>query len=117
MEKQRNLRTLLRGLVFGLGFVLAAGSLASAAVPFPTPAPLFPTPRTVIIYGMHEAGNVAPVEPNKLWVDRFTEITWVNDSGSSIRIKFGKGTNCREVSSEAFPGLGIRLDPFRRNAL
>jgi len=46
-----------------------------------------------------------------LSIDRYTEVTWINDSQSDVKIKFRKGTQCKEVSSEVFPGLGARLDP------
>jgi hypothetical protein len=46
-------------------------------------------------------------------INRFTEVTWINDSNSEVRIEFGKGPNCKEVSAAAFPGLGVRMQPDR----
>jgi hypothetical protein len=48
-----------------------------------------------------------------LSIDRYTEVTWINDSNSAVRIEFGKGPNCKEVSAFAFPALGIRMQPDR----
>lgn len=113
MNKRANLRRFLLGTFFILGFMLANGSLVSAGVHFPSPVPLFPTSRIIMIYGNDEGNNVSPVEPDKLWVDRFTVITWINASQTGVRIKFGRGVRCREVSTQTFPGLGIRLDPSK----
>jgi hypothetical protein len=111
MDGRRNLRISLLGSIFILTLLLTNGNIASAGAPSPLPTPLLPTPRIIMIYGSNEGKDAVPVEPNKLWVDRFTEITWINASQTDVKIKFGKGTTCREVSTEAFPGLGIRLDP------
>ena len=46
-------------------------------------------------------------------IDRYTEVTWINDSNSPIKIQFGQGPNCKEVSAAAFPGLGVRMQPDR----
>lgn len=73
---------------------------------------LFPTPRLIMIYGSWGEGEgITQTEPNRLWIDRFTEVTWINLSHSDVKIKFGKGTDCKEVTSAAFPALGVRLDP------
>lgn len=111
MNGKRNLRISLLGSILILILLLTNGKIASAGVPSPLPIPLFPTQRIIMIYGSDEGKNAAPVEPNKLWVGRFTEITWINASPGDVKIKFGRGSTCREVSTEAFPGLGIRLDP------
>lgn len=68
--------------------------------------PLFPAPRIITIF---DKG----LDTRELWIDRYTEVTWINDSNSSVRIRFGKGLNCKEVSASAFPALGIRMQPDR----
>ena len=44
-------------------------------------------------------------------IDRYTEVTWINHSNSPIKIQFGQGPNCKEVTTAAFPALGIRMQP------
>jgi hypothetical protein len=65
---------------------------------------LFPTPRMIMIF---DKG----LDTHILSIDRYTEVTWINDSHSDVKIKFGKGDQCKQVSLEVFPGLGARLDP------
>jgi hypothetical protein len=67
---------------------------------------LLPTPRMIMIF---DKGLDAHI----LSIDRYTEVTWINDSNSAVRIEFGKGPNCKEVSAFAFPALGIRMQPDR----
>jgi hypothetical protein len=39
------------------------------------------------------------LEPfNKISVYRFTRVYWTNKSNTPIRIKFGKGKNCQDIS-------------------
>jgi hypothetical protein len=67
-----------------------------------------------MIHGSWEGKNLTPqLDPQVLWIDRFTEVTWINDSQSDVKIKFGKDAHCREVTSAAFPALGVRLDPHK----
>jgi hypothetical protein len=65
---------------------------------------LFPTPRMIMISdkGLH---------PQMLSIGRFTEVTWINDSNIPVKIEFGKGQNCGQISAAAFPALGIRMRP------
>lgn len=67
---------------------------------------LFPAPRMVMIY---DKGLDTPI----LSIDRYTEVTWINDSNSPLMIEFGQGPNCKEVTAAAFPALGIRMQPDR----
>ena len=114
MHKKKLSRAFIVRSIIILSILLVNGGIATVGIPrgFDTlPAPLYPTPRIIMVYGSGEGKNVVPVEPDKLWVDRFTEITWINSSQTDIRIRFGEGTKCREVSTASFAGLGIRLDP------
>ena len=63
---------------------------------------LLPTPRMIMIF---DKG----LDTHILSIDRYTEVTWINDSNSAVKIEFGKGPNCREVSAAAFSALGIRM--------
>jgi hypothetical protein len=63
---------------------------------------LLPTPRMIMIF---DRG----LDTHILSIDRYTEVTWINDSNSPIKIEFGKGPNCKEISAAAFPALGIRM--------
>ncbi len=84
----------------------------SADVGFSLPITSSPAPRMIMIYGSWEGKDVIPqIEPDVLWIDRSTEVTWINVSQSNVKIRFGKGTDCKEVTPAAFPALGVRLDP------
>ena len=65
---------------------------------------LLPTPRMIMI-------SDQGLDTHALSIDRFTEVTWINDSNSAVRIEFGKGPNCKEVTAAAFPALGVRMQP------
>jgi hypothetical protein len=65
---------------------------------------LFPTPRMIMI-------SDKGLDTHILSIDRYTEVTWINDSNSAVKIEFGKGPNCSQVSAAAFPALGIRMQP------
>ena len=50
------------------------------------------------------------IEPfNKVYVNRNTEVIWVNQSEDKVRIKFGKGPQCREVSKSVLRVLDWRM--------
>jgi len=66
----------------------------------------FPTPRMIMIF---DKG----LDTHILSIDRYTEVTWINDSDSAVKIQFGQGPNCKEFSATAFPALGIRMQPER----
>jgi hypothetical protein len=89
-----------------LSFFLVTQGVALADNPATIPSPplVFPNSRTIMIF---DKG----LDTHILSVDRYTEVTWINDSRSGIRIEFGKGQNCREISAAAFPVLGIRMQP------
>ena len=67
---------------------------------------LLPTPRMIMIF---DKG----LDTHMLSIDRFTEVTWINDSNNAVKIQFGQGPSCKEVSATAFPALGIRMQPDR----
>jgi hypothetical protein len=67
---------------------------------------LLPTSRMIMIF---DKG----LDTHILSIDRYTEVTWINDSNSPIKIEFGQGPNCKEISAVAFPSLGIRMQPDR----
>jgi hypothetical protein len=97
----------LIGSVLILSFLLVTQTMAMArAFDGIQITPLFPTPRMIMIF---DKGLDAHI----LSIDRYTEVTWINHSNSAVRIEFGKGPNCKEVSAVAFPALGIRMQPDR----
>ncbi len=96
----KNTQILTMASVFVLSFFLVTQGLALAGN-FGIPR-LLPTPRMIMI---SETG----LDTHVLWIDRYTEVTWINDSNSAVKIEFGKGPNCREISAAAFPALGIRM--------
>ena len=64
--------------------------------------------RMINIKGSWDKSEVkTQIDPNELTVDRGTTVTWINESQSEVKIKFGKGTNCEEVNSKA---MGRRLN-------
>lgn len=93
-------RILTMASMFVLSFFLVTQSMALAES-FQIPR-LFPTPRMIMIF---DKG----LDTRVLSIDRYTEVTWINDSDSPIKIEFGKGPNCREISTAAFSALGIRM--------
>jgi hypothetical protein len=98
----KRIRILTMASMIGLSFFLVTQSVALAGN-FETPR-LLPTPRMIMIF---DKG----LDTHTLSIDRFTEVTWINDSNSPIKIEFGKVPNCREVSAAVFPVLGIRMQP------
>ena len=51
---------------------------------------------------------VAPF--NKVWIDRQSPIVWVNWSGMDVRLKFGKGEKCEEVTEARLAGNDLRIN-------
>jgi len=88
--------------MFVLSFLLVTQGAALAGN-FKIPR-LFPTSRMIMIF---DKG----LDTHILSIDRFTEVTWINDSNSTVKIEFGQGQNCKEISAAAFPALGIRMQP------
>ena len=67
-----------------------------------------PVERTISINGSWDKGEVkTQVDPDQLEVDRGTRVTWINQSQSEVKIKFGQGTDCEKVNSKA---IGWRLN-------
>jgi hypothetical protein len=96
----KRIRILTMASMIVLSFFLVTQGMALAES-FQIPR-LFSTPRTIMIF---DKG----LDTHILSIDRYTEVSWINDSSSGIRIEFGKGPNCREISATAFPALGIRM--------
>jgi len=71
--------------------------------------------RMINIKGSWDKGEVkTQIDPNELTVDRGTTVTWINESQSEVKIKFGKGTNCEEVNSKAIGGrLNKNINPTK----
>jgi len=97
-------RILTMASMFVLSFFLVTQGLALAGN-FEIPR-LLPTPRTIMI-------SDKGLDTHILSIDRYTEVTWINDSNSGVRIQFGQGPNCKEFSATAFPALGIRMQSER----
>lgn len=91
-----------------LGFFLAIQgiTLADNPVTLGSPPLVFPTSRIIMVF---DKG----LDTHILSIGRYTEVTWINNSSSGVRIEFGKGPNCREIPATVFPALGIRMQPDR----
>ncbi len=72
-----------------------------------------PPERLVMIYGHWDKTEVSTeIDPSKLWTGRGNTVTWINESQSEVKIKFGKGAKCEEVASKAMSmTLNRTLDP------
>ena len=97
-------RILTMGGIIALSFFLVT-QVVALADNFEIPL-LLPTPRMIMIF---DKGVDTPM----LSIDRFTEVTWINDSNSAVKIQFGQGPICREISAPSFRALGIRMQPDR----
>ena len=100
----KRIQILTMASMLGLSFILVTQGVALAGN-FQIPR-LFPTPRMIMIF---DKG----IDTHLLTIDRFTEVTWINDSNTPVKIEFGQGPNCKEVTAAAFPALGIRMQPDR----
>jgi hypothetical protein len=89
----------MASMIFLSFFLVTQG--ASFADNFQIPRS-FPTSRMIMI-------SDKGLDSHILAIDRYTEVTWINDSNSPIKIEFGKGPNCIEIPAAAFPALGIRM--------
>jgi len=98
----KRLRILTIASMIVLSFLLGTKGVALADN-FPR---LLPTPRMIMIFDQG-------IDTHLLAINRYTEVTWINDSNSQIKIEFGQGPNCKEVTAAAFPGLGVRMQPDR----
>ena len=96
----KRIRTLTMASMIVLSFFLVTKGVALADN-FPR---LLPTPRMIMIFDQG-------IDTHLLAINRYTEVTWINDSNSQIKIEFGQGPNCKEISAAAFPALGIRMQP------
>ena len=101
-KEMKRIRILTMANMIVLSFFLVTQSMALAES-FQIPR-LFPTPRMIMIF---DKG----LDTHILSIDRYTEVTWINASNSPIKIEFGQGPNCSQVSAAAFPALGIRMQP------
>ncbi len=101
-KEMKKIQILTMASMFVLSFFLITQGMALAQR-FQIPH-LFPTPRMIMIF---DKG----IDTHVLSIDRFTEVTWINDSNSAIKIEFGKGPNCTQISTAAFPAIGIRMQP------
>jgi len=100
----KRIRILTMVSMIALSFFLVTQGL-TLADSFQIPR-LFPTPRMIMIF---DEG----LDTHVLSIDRYTEVTWINDSNTPIKIEFGQGPNCKEVTADAFPALGVRMQPDR----
>ena len=56
----------------------------------------------ITIFGSWEGGRaVTRLKPKELHIDRETTVIWVNEAKAEVKMKFGEGTECKEVSSAA----------------
>jgi len=65
----------------------------------------------ITIFGSWEGGRaVTRLKPKELHIDRETTVIWVNEAEAEVKIKFGEGTECKEVSSAA---IGWKLSSHK----
>jgi hypothetical protein len=56
----------------------------------------------ITIFGSWEGGRaVTRLKPKELCIDRGTTVIWLNEAKAEVKIQFGEGTECKEVSSAA----------------
>ena len=102
--KRTRILTMASMIVLSFFLVTQGVALADNPATIPSPPLGFPNSRTIMVF---DKG----LDTHILSIDRYTEVTWINDSNSPIKIEFGQGPNCREISAAAFPALGIRMQP------
>ncbi len=100
--------TLLIGNIFvfmAILLLVSQGAVVAQGIPL--------VERMINIKGSWDKGKAkTQIDPNELTVDRGTTVTWINESQSEVKIKFGKGSNCEEVNSKAMGGrLNRNVDP------
>jgi len=69
------------------------------------------TPREYIIVikgDVSDANLITGLSPREVSAGRGDPVTWINESQVEVRMRFGKGTQCRKVSVRS---LGWRLEP------
>ena len=74
-------------------------------------AQIIRTPRVYIITiqgKFTESSSFTTLDPREVSVGRGDPVTWINESQTEVKMKFGKGTQCRKVSVKT---LGWRLEP------
>ena len=65
----------------------------------------------ITIFGSWEGGRaVTRLKPKELYIDRETTVIWVNEAKAEVKMKFGEGTECKEVSSAA---IGWKLASYK----
>ena len=69
---------------------------------------IFPEVRSgvtwIMIYGNLKKGQEPTISPASIYLDRGKDTIFANESDTPIRIKFGKGTKCKEMQNIAFYG-------------
>ncbi len=76
-----------------------------------TTAQIVRTPREYIIAikgDLSDTSLITGLSPREVSVGRGDPVTWINESQVAVRMRFGKGTQCRQVSVRS---LGWRLEP------
>ncbi len=76
-----------------------------------TTAQIVRTPREYIITikgDLGDANLITGLSPREVSAGRGDPVTWINESQIPVRMRFGKGTQCRKVSVRS---LGWRLEP------
>ncbi len=79
--------------------------------PRETTAQIVRTPREYILVikgDLSDANLITGLSPREVSVGRGDPVTWINESQVAVRMRFGKGTQCRRVSVKSF---GWRLEP------
>jgi plastocyanin len=74
-------------------------------------AQIMRTPRVYIITVQGKFSDshfLTKLDPREISVGRGDPVTWINESQTEVKIKFGKGAQCRKVSVKS---MGWRLEP------
>ncbi len=97
--------------IFLIGYGIL-GIILGGLLPFNGSAQVMRTPfreYIITIEGELSGNNlVTRLDPREVQVGRGDPVTWINESQVEVRMRFGKGTECRKVSVKA---LGWRLEP------
>jgi hypothetical protein len=96
-RQKMNFKRFLSLMVFIPGLVLVTH------VASPLASPSFSTHWISIVGNMEGEKLVTRLEPsNEVYAGIDTRVIWVNNSTTDVKIKFGQGSKCKEVTSGAF---------------
>ena len=109
MDKRRSFSIKIGFFFLMMGLLLVYSGEALASPPLIAQRMSIPRDYIISIQGEFDENNILTnLDPRKLRVGRGDNVTWINESKIEVKIKFGKGTQCKQVSIKA---LGWNLEP------